>query len=310
MWAAGAGILIPLYYGAFSAKRWWGFGLCCAIGWSLYSSFLIYRSVPIANETGDGTWEGALRMLGSSFVSATAFFSLVGMQFQDRLTDHRNRSQSRRGVMLDKVEIVPIEPLSWSWFDRKSPLRGGWIGIPVGLLVCLIGFLMGERVNVFISGVMVAVVTTILGGFWGTGLSATAIQPNQGIARSLRHALTMATIIIFLGSLSWGLSYWVERGWVKGIAGAMMGITLGFSFFIFGGIPFLKQFVLGCILHGQGILPSWWGWKPWQRTVDFLEDLVRFKILRRSAGGYMFRHDTLREYYRTDPSNLDTASKD
>jgi hypothetical protein len=88
-------------------------------------------------------------------------------------------------------------------------------------------------------------------------------------------------------------------GLVKGLVGICLGLTLTLSFYIFGGMPVVKQFCLGIVLHRQGKLPTWFSSPPWKPTVDFLNDLVRYKLLRRSAGGYMFRHQTLRDYYRS-----------
>jgi hypothetical protein len=73
---------------------------------------------------------------------------------------------------------------------------------------------------------------------------------------------------------------------------------LTFTFLVFGGIPVIRQAILGHVLHLRGATPSWFGLPPWGRTIAFLDDMVRFKLLRRSAGGYMFRHESLRRYYQ------------
>jgi hypothetical protein len=51
------------------------------------------------------------------------------------------------------------------------------------------------------------------------------------------------------------------------------------------------------MLHARGALPSWWSWYPWSPTVQFLNDMVRCKMLRRTAGGYSFRHGVIRDHF-------------
>lgn len=302
MWGVSAAILFPLYVGAFKARSWVWFGLCFGLAWSLDSAACVYLSVP-GDQGGttaeSGTLAGVIKIFPPSLAGGCIFFMLMGMQFYERLAEHRRCYSSRAGIQWH--EILPVEPMNWCWFDEKSYWRGGWIGLIVGPLVLAIGWLGGEGMYGTVAGLLVTGLVTMFSGLSGTGIARVSIEPNQGIARSLRHALFMTGIFVVGGSFCWGLIYWVNKGWVQGLVGAFMGLTLGFAIHVFGGIPVTRQFCLGSVLHREGKLPTWWCWPPWKVTVQFLDDLVRYKLLRRSAGGYMFRHQSLREHYRHLP---------
>ncbi len=296
MWSASAIILTPLYFLAFSARTWLGFGFCFGLAWSLDSATCIFLTVPGANEATDGTWNGASHMFLTSLPIACFFFMLMGMQFFERLTEHKRRYSTRPGIQFH--EILPIEPMSWCWFDENSYWRGGWIGLVVGPLMLGLAWLQGEGMRGTVAGLLITLLVVMFSGLSGTGIARVSIEPNQGIARSLRHARFMAGMFVLWGSSCWGLVYYFSRNWIEGLVGLCMGLTLSFAFYVFGGMPVVRQFCLGCILHQEGRLPTWKCWPPWNATVQFLNDLVRYKLLRNSAGGYMFRHQSLREYYR------------
>jgi hypothetical protein len=137
---------------------------------------------------------------------------------------------------------------------------------------------------------------TMFSGLSNTGIRI-SLGPNQGIERSLRNALLMTGHFTFVGAVAVGVSYWTSYGAVEGVVNICLALTLTFVFLVFGGLPVVRHACLGQILHLQGKLPSWICWPPWRHTITFLDDMVRYKLLRRSAGGYMFRHETLRQYY-------------
>ena len=296
MWGISALILLPLYLIAFSARSWVRFGFCFGIAWSIDSATCVYLSALGKTTPVSGTWEGARQIFYPSVFGGCVFFMLMGMQFYERLAEHKRRYSSRAGIQWH--EILPVEPMNWCWFDEKSYWRGGWVGLVVGPLVLAVGWIAGEGMHATVAGLLVTVLVTMFSGLSGTGVARVSVEPNQGIARSLRHALFMNWLFVVFGSLCWGLVYWVNLGWVQGLVGGFMGLTLGFAFFVFGGIPVVRQFCLGSILHQEGRFPTWLCWPPWRATVEFLDDLVRYKLLRRSAGGYMFRHQSIREHYR------------
>jgi hypothetical protein len=224
---------------------------------------------------------------------------LLGINFCGRLEEQKRRYK-KTGAEWN--EILPVEPMNWCWVDERSYWRGGWIGLVAGLLIAAILWLVVDEVRGMGVGLVVTMLTTVFSGMSGTGIARVSIEPNQGMARSLRHALLMTAVFVGAGCLSLGFIYGLKLGWVQGLVNASLGFSLAFAFYIFGGIAVIRQFSLGCILHGQGRLPSWVCWPPWKATVQFLDDLVRYKLLRHSAGGYMFRHQSLREYYRSLPA--------
>jgi hypothetical protein len=69
-------------------------------------------------------------------------------------------------------------------------------------------------------------------------------------------------VFLTFGSVYWGLILGLSRGWIQGLEGAFMGLTLAFTFYVFGGWPVIQQFSLGSILHQQGKLPTWRCWPP------------------------------------------------
>lgn len=325
MWGISLVILFPLYLGAFSANGWIRFGFFFGLAWCLDSATVVYLSVPQGvdefsqgSDKLSGTWEGAIELLKPTMPIAWMFFMLLGMHFFERLSEHRRRYSSRPGI--EWHEILAIEPLSWRWFDEKSHLRGGWIGLLVGPLVIIIALMCGQSMRGLVAAPLITLLVCTFSGLCGSGIARVSIEPNQGIARSLRHAIFMLILFVTTACITFGLIYGMSRGWIQGLVGAIMGLSLGFSFFVFGGIPVVRQLCLGTILHKEGKLPTWCCWPPWKATIEFLDDLVRYKLLRRSAGGYMFRHQSLRDYYRslveqplhpqmaTDPSAASTSS--
>lgn len=298
MWGLSALILTPLYLAAFAARHWLQFGFCFGLAWAIDSSTCIYLASNGWNEPSDGTFEGAKHMFLTSLPCACLFFMLMGMQFIGRVEEHKRRYSTRPGI--EWHEIQPVEPMSWCWFDSNAYWRGGWIGLVIGPVVLLIAMLAGEGMRGTVAGILITILVTMFSGLSGTGVARVSIEPNQGIARSLRHAVLMTRIFVVFGVLAWGGVYYARKAdWAHGLAGASMGLTLGFAFYVFGGWPVIQQFCLGMVLNRERRLPSWWCWPPWRSTVQFLDDLVRYKLLRHTAGGYMFRHQSLRDYYRS-----------
>ena len=293
-------ILTPLYIGAFAARNSLRWGICFGLAWALDCVACDYVGVPKTLAVNAGHLPEVVRLFLVSLPCAIIFFILAGAcTIFERLGEHQRRYGSKPGIQWH--EILPVEPMHWRWFHEKSIWRGGWIGLLIGPLILLIGWLGGELERGLIGAPLNALIICVFSGLSGSGAARVSIEPNQGIARSLRHASFMAGLFVLCGSLTWGGVYCFTRGPLQGLLGAILGLTLAFTFYLFGGIPVIRQFCLGTILHKQGKLPTWCCWPPWRLTVQFLDDLVRYKLLRRSAGGYMFRHQSLREYYRSLP---------
>ena len=288
-------ILFPLYYVAFdspfSLLGVIGGGFCFGLAWSLDCSVYNYLEYPTKAYLGCGTVSSALRMLLATLPCGVIFFVLITWHLYSRWAGYTSRYQDNEAIKWH--EILPIEPRNWKW-------RRGIVGLPAGPIVWLIGSHLGEPRPALIAAPLISLMVCMFSGLSGSGISKVSIEPNQGIVRSLRHALLMAGLFGVLGSLCWGGVDWYYLGWINAVEGGCLGLTLLFAFFVFGGIPVIRQYSLGMVLHKQkqSKLPSWRCWPPWDLTVAFLNKLVDYKLLRRSAGGYMFRHDILRKYYK------------
>jgi len=298
MFLISALILTPLYCTAFATKRSSVMGFCFGLAWALDSAVCVYMGAPRPDNPHAGSWPDALSLFFVSLPCGVIVFTLVGAcAVCAPLAEHKERYKRNPGI--EWYEILPIEPLHWCWFNKKSIWRGAWIGLLVAPVIFLIGWIGGQTERGMVAALINMIVVGLFGGFSASGIARISIEPNQGIRRSLRHALLMTGVITTCSCLIWGGIYLYNGGLVRGLCGFVMALTLAFSFFIFGGIPVIRQFCLGCILHKEGKLPGWYCWPPWKSTVSFLDDLVRYKLLRRGAGGYMFRHQSLREYYAT-----------
>jgi hypothetical protein len=146
-------------------------------------------------------------------------------------------------------------------------------------------------------GVVATLFVTTFSGQLGTGVRV-SLNPNEGIRRSLKHATLMAVVICAASVAAFGLSYGMSHGWLQAWVNGILGLAASFTFLAFGGMPVVRHVCVGLALSRQGVLPSWMCLPPWRKTVAFLEDMVRFKLLRRSASGYAFRHAFLRRFYQ------------
>ncbi|MEJ0090812.1 MAG: hypothetical protein WDM80_13850 [Limisphaerales bacterium] len=291
-------ILTPLYLLAFSARGSLLLGFSFGLAWALDSAACDYLGAPREGGGHLGSWQEVTSLFLVSLPCAFIVFTLVGAcTIFGRLAEHKDRYKNKAGI--EWHEILPVEPLYWRWFNEKSIWRGGWIGLVIGPLILFIGWIGGQMERAMVAAPINTLLVCVFSGLSGSGLARVSIEPNQGIRRTLRHALLMTGLFVTCSCLTWSGVYFYYHGLERGLVGFVIGLTLAFSFFIFGGIPVIRQFCLGSILHQQGKLPTWYCWPPWKATVEFLDDLVRYKLLRRSAGGYMFRHQSLREYYRT-----------
>lgn len=297
MFVSSIALLSVLYAAAFRCSRWLGFGIFLGLAWGFECALMVFLTPPDARaESTNGTLRGALSMFVTSFPLAAAFFMFVGVYMFERLVRHRIRYAAKPGIQWH--EIVPIEPRNWQWTSGTSFWRGGWVGILVVPIVLAVGWLGGQSVRAMVYAPTLALIVCLYSGWSGTGTARISVVPNQGIERSLRHGLRMMWLFVGIAVPVTMSIYWVKRGWEHAVSGAFGGLSLAFAFYIFGGMEVIRQACLGSVLHWSGKTPSWYCWPPWKATVAFLDSLVRFKLLRHSAGGYMFRHQSFKEFYR------------
>lgn len=121
--------------------------------------------------------------------------------------------------------------------------------------------------------------------------------PNEGIRRSLRHALISSTIPVLIGvvvGLGWGRASPFDSLRRLGITVytllpfLLSGLTLGMRN---GGVAYLQHYALRLVLWGNGYAPL-----NYTRFLDYAAERV---FVRKVGGGYIFTHRLLMEYFAT-----------
>jgi hypothetical protein len=277
---------------AFATTRWMVFGSLLGIAMAAARGLDSGMSAPLG--TG-GMFMDGVEAMAVTLPCSVPVFLLLGRQMFARIDTYKRRYAGRPGIEL--FEIQPLETFDWCWFDRKDWWRGGWLGLVLGPATGLLLWIAFDAGRGFSFGLIVTLLVAVFSGLSGTGLRI-SLGPNQGIERSARHAVRMMSVFVFAGVVAFGTGYWASHGAFQGVVNGILGLSMAFTFLVFGGIPVVRHICLGHSLHSRGVVPSWFGWSPWRKTVAFLDDMVRFKLLRRSAGGYMFRHESVRRYYQ------------
>lgn len=277
---------------AFASTRWQMFGGILGLAFGIGRGVVIYLSPA---EGLGGTVGAALEAAAVTIPSAIVVFSLFGYQTLGKIEQYKQRYRNRPGIEL--FEVMPVETYDWLWFDRQNPWRGAWLGLVLGPLIGAVFWALFGPARGIGFGVIITLFVTAFSGQLGTGVRV-SLSPNEGIRRSLKHALFMATLISGVSVAAFALSYGTTFGWLQGWVNGLLGLTASFTVLAFGGMAVVRHVCVGQALHRQGVLPSWMGWPPWGKTIAFLDDMVRFKLLRRSASGYAFRHEFLRQFYR------------
>ena len=280
---------------AFRTSRWWVFGAVLGTIFALVRFYILWWTPP---QGLGGTWEEAVRGGLVTWPCAVLVFSLFGYQTLGRIRRHRRRYLEKPGI--ECFEIQPLESFDWHWVDPHEWWRGGWVGLLAGPLVGLAFYLPFGPARGAVFGILATTFVALFAGLSGTGLRV-SYQPNQSIIRSARHATLMGTLFAIVGAMACATAYGTTYGAAQALVNGALGLVTSFTFLAFGGIPLIRHVCLGHVLAWQGNLPSWRCAPPWKRTIQFLDKLVRFKLLRRSAGGYVFRHDSLRNYFRRFP---------
>jgi hypothetical protein len=132
--------------------------------------------------------------------------------------------------------------------------------------------------------------------------------PNEGTRRSGRNALiaglASSIIVGVVTGYSYSLTYpdedelldFVSRSSEVMGSGLLFGLLAALIIALAnGGLFWIRHYVLRIFLWREGIAPL--------HYVRFLDYAVSRIFLRRSGGGYLFVHRTLREYFQNLPSD-------
>jgi hypothetical protein len=203
--------------------------------------------------------------------------------------------------------ISVVETVGWSTRDALRSALGGLIAGSVLGTVAASVFPMTDRVvlgptvsrggallpapnNVpifaFVFGMGGAVAFGLTGGFAGRELE-TRVTPNQGIHRSARAALLVATLSCLVFSLLGALAF---AGSGRLAYGLLLGPALALpAALAFGGYACMSHTALRLVLWRNGSLPL--------DAVSFLDFATERIFLRRVGGGYIFVHRLLQDYF-------------
>jgi energy-coupling factor transporter ATP-binding protein EcfA2 len=170
-------------------------------------------------------------------------------------------------ALVRRGEVRPTDVLRWSWHAVHARWR---VGLGGGLILGL-GVVLGSGLGL---GLLFGLGNLLIGGLL-FGLISAEIQakqqPNAGIWRSLRHA--MSTWLIF-----------------EMIVGPSVGVVVGAAASLyFGGLAFVQHWVLRLLYTFSGSAP----WR-YARFLDYATDRI---LLRRVGGSYIFVHRMLLEYF-------------
>ena len=225
------------------------------------------------------------------------------------------------------VTIQPAEVVSWSWQAARQGVRenvkkGVMLGsvilvgvscVVAGMSSLFSGIQYGLRYGLvyriivgFIAGV-VGMLTGVLTTGWSSHLigdEGQFVRPNEGIRRSLNHAVFAACLFGPLAGLVSGLGCGVAFGLIGGLAGwpilgagvaIILAIAFTLQFFLlYGGIACLEHSILRWSLWRKGLIP----WK----YPTFLEHADTHTLIMKQGAGYKFPHNMLRDYFANLPS--------
>jgi hypothetical protein len=185
------------------------------------------------------------------------------------------------------------------------------IGLIIGLISVLGAFLVfvqlsGGKISgltswliigliiVLISPLIGGLIAALIGGFRGPEIQK-KLEPNQGIWKSARNALTVGLMAgLMVGSIGWlmtGPIGWLmvgSIGWL--MTGPIGGLTAGLiGGLIYGGAACLRHFSLRLMLYRMGYIP--WNYA---RFLDYAAERL---FLQKVGGGYIFVHRMLLEHF-------------
>ena len=189
------------------------------------------------------------------------------------------------GGIMSMSFLKPVEALKWSWQNVSKYLVFSIIGsTPMGLLLGLTGVLGRSWVEGLLLILLADLVCGLLIGLRAGAEVETRTISNQGIWRSIKTSVTVATIVSMSFSLMIHLlNHWlvVSPGW-----GVFYGTFLGL---LMGGTACLIHISLRIVFWLHNAMP--WNYA---RFLDYAVDRI---FLQKVGGGYIFIHRLLMEHF-------------
>jgi hypothetical protein len=160
-----------------------------------------------------------------------------------------------------------------------------------------------------VSGLIIGISLGLIGSLI-VGLTRSEIKlktyPNQGIQESAKNAMTFGLISFLIFGLIFGILTGVNTFLARNnsefiiginkilISGLIGGLTFGLMFglffwLFFGGLTYIKHFVLRVILYFTGCIPL--------NYIHFLNWASDKLFLQKVGGGYIFIHRSLMEHF-------------
>lgn len=253
----------------FALTKSWGFGTACALALGVGRMFAIGMGVHDSS-----TWphHGLITIA-------------VGVPLLIWVMKARGHARDR---------IRPFE--RWKW----SP-KGALLGVALALAA-------GAALTVFLDptrgagfGMALVIILALAFGYKRTNLE-TKTYPNQGLRRSAANALRVAVLSAVAGAVCFGTAFWTGEGSEMGVINSILGLSLGVTSLVFGGMPLMQHLSLRLVLALRGLAPL--------DLVPFLKAASDMYLLCRVGGGFMFQHEYLRYYFRDQLRTRTTRAPD
>lgn len=245
-----------------------GFGAACGLAFGVARALIVRRGQ--GTETINWLAQGAL-----SLVLGIALIALLM-----HLRDH------------DRDKICPIERSKLSL--RRALIGAGTAASLGGILGVALSLILGVGEGLhrgLAFGFALIPVCVLFYGYRTTSVEVKT-RPNQGIRNSAHTALWTLLWSALTGVLCFGGFYWwlsPTQQQQRGVVNAILGLALGTTSLVFGGIPLMQHYGLRMVLFLRGLAPL--------GLVRFLKAAEAMHLLRRVGGGYEFQHEYLREYF-------------
>lgn len=205
---------------------------------------------------------------GRHFFAATLAFE-VGLFAAPLLSPHSD-------VGLSHADIRAVEAIR---FSRRRAARA----LPFALLASVVAVSFSSREtdphDAVTSGVYAFAMCILLVGLRGREVE-TGILPNEGIRRSVRISVGLATIGFVVTAIAMGILY-------GPLYGACTGLTSAAALWLwYGGLATIEHIILRLLLRASDIEYC---------DIAFLDAAANRGLLHRVGGGYMFIHPTLQD---------------